>query len=240
MLSRGSKLLGYNSPEYIKDIGTPKRYDCVCAEFESGVIARSSLATPQRAVFLDRDGTLVPDKDCLRNATELELLPGVAKAISKLNHGGWRAILTTNQPVIAKGWCSEVELQNIHNKLETLLGMEHAFLDRIYFCPHHPEKGFPGERPELKIDCDCRKPKTGMIHRAASDLNIDLAQSWLVGDTATDIQTARNAGLKSILVRSAAAPKVVWPPAQPDAAFDSLLEAVEFIVSRNPVAAFQE
>lgn len=231
MLQQGANLFGYNSPEYIKDIGTPARYDRICREFETGVIARSSFATPQRAVFLDRDGTLVPDKDCLRDVNELELLPGVGEALHRLNHGGWRVVLVTNQPVIAKGWCTEAELQNIHNKLETLLGYEHAFLDRIYFCPHHPDKGFAGERPELKIDCDCRKPKTGMIRSAVADLNIDLKQSWFIGDTTTDLQTAKNAGVKSILVRTGAAGKDGKHDARPDFVFDTLAEAVNFILT---------
>ena len=204
MVRGGATLLGYNSPEFIKDIGTPARYDRVCAQFANGTIARSSLATPQRAVFLDRDGTLVPDKDCLRSADGLELLPGVATAVHDLNHHAWRTVVVTNQPVIAKGWCDEAELQRMHNKLETLLGLEHAFLDRIYYCPHHPEAGFEGERPELKIRCDCRKPGIGMIQKAAAELNIDLAQSWMIGDTTTDMQTAKNAGLRSILVRTGA------------------------------------
>jgi histidinol-phosphate phosphatase family protein len=232
LLERGAKLLGYNTPEYIKDIGTPQRYDRISAEFAAGVIARSSLAVPQRAVFLDRDGTLIPDRDCLRRAEELELLPGVADALHRLNHSGWRAVVVTNQPVIAKGWCTEAELQNIHNKLETLLGREHAFLDRIYFCPHHPEKGFPGERPELKIDCDCRKPKTGMIRQAAAELNIDLKQSWLIGDTTTDLQTARNAGLRSILVRTGSAGKDGKYPAPADHVFATLNDAVDFILKQ--------
>jgi len=233
MVQSGANLFGYNSPEYIKDIGTPQRYDRICGEFASGVIARSSFATPQRAVFLDRDGTLVPDKDCLRNADGLELLPGVADALHRLNHSGWRAVLVTNQPVVAKGWATEAELQNIHNKLETLLGREHAFLDRIYFCPHHPEKGFPGERADLKIDCDCRKPKTGMIRSAVADLNIDLKQSWFVGDTTTDMQTAKNAGIKSILVRTGSAGKDGKHNAPPDFIFDTLKEAVDFILKQT-------
>jgi histidinol-phosphate phosphatase family protein len=237
LLNRGEVLLGYSSPEYIKDIGTPQRYDRVCAEFSSGTIARSSLATPQRAVFLDRDGTLVPDKDSLRNAEGLELLPGAAEAVRELNHHGWRTVVITNQPVIAKGWCSEEELQRMHHKLETLLGLEHAFLDRIYFCPHHPDKGFPGERPELKIDCDCRKPKTGMIQRAVTDLNIDLAQSWLIGDTTTDLQTARNAGVRSILVRTGYGGKDGKHPAQPGHTFNDLSEAAEFVVEQEHHAA---
>ena len=167
MLRSGARLMGYNSPEYIKDVGTPQRYDGICSEYAAGVVQTSSLDTLQRAVFLDRDGTLVPDKDCLRTAEELELLPGTAGAVQQLNHGGWRAVVVTNQPVIAKGWCTEAELQRIHNKLETLLGREHAFLDRIYFCPHHPDAGFEGERRELKIRCDCRKPAPGATRRLA-------------------------------------------------------------------------
>ncbi|MDD5139088.1 MAG: HAD-IIIA family hydrolase [Verrucomicrobiales bacterium] len=229
MVRAGEKLLGYNSPEFIKDIGTPARYDKISAQFAAGIVQRSSLATPQRAVFLDRDGTLIPDMDCLRNADELELLPGVAGAIHELNLQGWRTVVITNQPVIAKGFCDEAELQKIHNKLESLLGREHAFIDRIYFCPHHPEKGFPGERPELKTECDCRKPKTGMIQKAVAELNIDLKQSWLVGDTTTDLQTAKNAGLKSILVRTGSAGRDGKFDAPPDFVCNDLRQAAQII-----------
>ena len=233
MLRRGGKLLGYNSPEFIKDIGKPERYDRVCEQFANGTIARSSLAVRQRAVFLDRDGTLIPDMDCLRSAEGLELLPGVAAAVHDLNHHAWRTVVVTNQPVIAKGFCDEAELQRMHNKLETLLGLEHAFLDRIYFCPHHPEKGFPGERVELKIECDCRKPRTGMIQRAVEELNIDLAQSWLIGDTTTDVQTARNAGLRSILVQTGAGGRDGKQAAQPDFTAATLVEAVKIIIEQD-------
>lgn len=233
MLRAGNRLLGYNSPEFIKDIGTPQRYDKISAQFAAGIVQASSLATPQRAVFLDRDGTLIRDLDCLRTADELELLPGVGEALHKLNLAGWRTVVVTNQPVIAKGFCDEAEVQRMHNKLETLLSRDHAFLDRIYFCPHHPERGFPGERPELKIECNCRKPKIGMIEKAAADLNIDRAQSWLVGDTTTDIQTARNAGLKSILVGTGYAGKDGKYAARPDFSFDTLNEAAEFITQQR-------
>ena len=234
LVARGEKLLGYNSPEFIKDIGTPERYDKISAQFAAGIVQRSSLATPQRAVFLDRDGTLIPDKDCLRRADELELLPGVAEALHELNLHGWRTVVVTNQPVIAKGFCDEAELQKIHNKLESLLGLEHAFLDRIYFCPHHPEKGFPGERADLKIDCDCRKPKTGMIEKAVADLNIDLSQSWLIGDTTTDLQTAKNAGLKSILVRTGAGGRDGKFTVAADFEAKNLLDAVRLLLAQTP------
>jgi histidinol-phosphate phosphatase family protein len=233
LVARGEKLLGYNSPEFIKDIGTPERYDKISAQFEKGIVQASSLATPQRAVFLDRDGTIIPDKDCLRNADELELLPGAAEAVHALNLAGWRAVVVTNQPVIAKGFCDKAELQRIHNKLESLLGLEHAFLDRIYFCPHHPEKGFAGERPELKIDCDCRKPKIGMVKKAVADLNIDLSQSWFVGDTTTDVQTAKNAGVKSILLKTGFGGKDAKHAAQPDFIAENLAAAVKIILNQE-------
>jgi len=233
LTQRGLKLLGYNSPEYIKDIGKPERYDRVCREFENGTIARSSLAVPQRAVFLDRDGTLIPDLDCLRSAEGLELLPGVAEAIHELNHHAWRTVVVTNQPVIAKGWTTEAEMQRMHNKLETLLGLEHAFLDRIYYCPHHPDAGFEGERKELKIRCDCRKPGIGMIQKAVTQLNIDLKQSWLIGDTTTDVQTAKNAGLRSILVRTGWGGKDDKFFSTPDFVADTLAEAVNIVVRQE-------
>ena len=237
MLRNGASLLGYNSPEFIKDIGTPERYDRVCEQFSNGTIARSSLATAQRAVFLDRDGTLVVDKDNLRSADGLELLPGVGEAVRELNHHAWRTVVVTNQPVIAKGWATDADLQNIHNKLETLLGLEHAFLDRIYYCPHHPDAGFEGERKELKIRCDCRKPGIGMIRKAVGDLNIDLAQSWLIGDTTTDIQTAKNAGLRSILVRTGAAGGDGKQSAQPDFICENLLAAAKLILEHEATSA---
>jgi len=233
MLRAGLKLRGYNSPEYIKDMGTPQRLDRVSAELATGIVQRSSLDVPQRAVFLDRDGTLNREVDGVRKPDQLELLPGVADAIHRLNHNGWRAVVVSNQPVIAKGFCAESDVQAIHNKLETLLGREHAFLDRIYYCPHHPEKGFAGERAELKIDCECRKPKPGMVLRAAKDLSIDLGQSWLIGDTSRDVHTARNAGVKAILLRTGYAGKDAKEPAQPDYSFDTLGEAVDFILAQS-------
>lgn len=233
MLRGGAKLFGYNSPEYIKDIGTPQRYDRVSAEFAAGLVAQSSLSTPQKALFIDRDGTLNKEVDGVTSPTKLELLPGVADAVHLLNHKGYRVVVISNQPIVAKGFCSEADVRVVHNKLESLLGREHAFVDRIYFCPHHPEKGFPGERPELKIDCTCRKPQPGLVRQAAADLNIDLAKSWFVGDTTTDVQTAKNAGIHSILVRTGYAGKDGKFDVQPDVAFDSLKEAAEFIVGRG-------
>jgi len=184
----------------------------------------------QRAVFLDRDGTLIVDRKGLLRAEELELLPGVAEAVAQLNQRGWRTIVVTNQPVIANGLCSEADLGRIHDELRNLLGRKGAFLDRIYFRPHHPEKGVVGERPELKLDCDCRKPKPGMIMRAAQELNLDLSACWMIGDATADLQTARNAGVRSILVRTGHAGRDGKFAAAPNFTAENLLEAVARIL----------
>jgi D,D-heptose 1,7-bisphosphate phosphatase len=232
MLAEGAKLRAYNSTEYIKDIGTPERYDYICAELAAGVVERSDLNTPQRAIFLDRDGTLIKDVNGLTSPEQLELLPGAAAAVREINHHGFRAVLITNQPVLAKGFCTEADLAMIHKKLETLLGREHAFLDRLYYCPHHPEKGFAGERSDLKIECDCRKPKPGMIMQAARDLNLGLRASWLIGDSTTDLETAKNAGVKSALVRTGYAGTDGKFSARPDVQADSVFDAVREILDR--------
>jgi D-glycero-D-manno-heptose 1,7-bisphosphate phosphatase len=194
------KMFCYDSPEYVKDMGTPERYAAVCRDFANGVVAAKNLSHPQKAVFLDRDGTINKYVGFLRNIDEFELIPGVAEAIKKINNSGYLAIVVTNQPVIARGEVTVPELQLIHNKMETLLGAEGAYLDAIYYCPHHPHKGYEGEIPELKIDCDCRKPKPGMLLRAAEDFNIDLTSSWMIGDGENDIRAGKAAGCKTALI----------------------------------------
>lgn len=190
----------YNSPEYVKDMGTPERYVAVCRDYANGVVVAKNLSHPQKAVFLDRDGTINKYVGFLRDIDDFELLPGVTEAIKRINSSGYLAIVVTNQPVIARGEVTVPELQEIHNKMETLLGAEGAYLDAIYYCPHHPHKGYEGEIPELKIDCDCRKPKPGMLIKAAENFNIDLKQSWMIGDGENDIKAGRAAGCKTALI----------------------------------------
>lgn len=199
LISTG-QLFVYDSPEYVKDMGTPDRFYSVTEDIRSGKVHQKNLSNPQKCVFLDRDGTLNKYVGFLRNIDELELLPGVAEAIRKINVSGYLAIVVTNQPVVARGEVALGELQEIHNKLETLLGQEGAYIDALYFCPHHPHKGYEGEVPELKLDCECRKPKAGMLLQAAKDFNIDLAASYMVGDGENDIQCGRNAGCTPILL----------------------------------------
>lgn len=190
----------YDSPEYVKDMGTPERFRAVEEDLKKGIVSSKNLAHNQKAVFLDRDGTINKYVGFLRNINDFELLPGVADAIKLINNFGWLAIVVTNQPVIARGEVTREELEKIHMKMETLLGKEGAYIDALYYCPHHPDKGFEGEIPELKFECDCRKPKPGMLLQAADDFNIDLKSSWMIGDGKNDILAGINAGCRTALV----------------------------------------
>lgn len=196
------KLYSYKSPEYVVDMGTPDRYEAVTEDIKYGKPSIRNLSHKQKAVFLDRDGTINEYVGFLTDIDEFKLLTNAAKAINLINRKGYLAIVITNQPVIARGEVTFEELDDIHCKMETLLGKEGAYLDGIYFCPHHPDKGFVGEIPELKIECNCRKPNIGLVQRAAEELNIDLSASWFVGDTDTDSKTGKNAGCKTALIGS--------------------------------------
>lgn len=196
LISEGM-LYSYDSPEYVKDMGTPDRLYSLERDLLSGKIKAKNLKNPQRAIFLDRDGTINRYVGFLKSAEEFSLLPKAAEAIKLINDSPFLAIVVSNQPVIARGETSLFELEEIHRKMETLLGEEGAYLDAVYFCPHHPDRGFEGERVEYKIDCDCRKPKTGMLKRAAEKFHIDLEKSYLIGDSPIDILCGKNAGCKT-------------------------------------------
>ena len=201
-LAGTGKMYCYDSPEYVKDMGTPERYHAVVEDYKKGIVQAKNLKNKQKAIFLDRDGTINKYVGFLRNIDDFELTDGVAQAIKKINASGYLAIVVTNQPVIARGEVTVPQLQEIHNKMETLLGLEGAYLDAIYYCPHHPHKGYAGEVPELKIDCGCRKPKPGMLLKAAEDFNIDLNQSYMVGDGENDVKAGMAAGCRSVLLSS--------------------------------------
>lgn len=198
-----NKLYVYDSPEYVKDMGTPDRFHETEKELETNFPAKKNLGTKQKAIFLDRDGVLNVYKGFVRNIEDFELVNSAAEAVSLINHSGYLAIVITNQPVIARGEITWEELNEIHNKMETLLGQKGAFLDDIFICPHHPDKGFEGERSEYKIECNCRKPKPGLIINAAQKYNIDLSQSWIIGDDERDIIAGEAAGCHTTLIETA-------------------------------------
>lgn len=199
-LAGTGKMSAYKSPEYVKDMGTPERFEAVGKDFAEGIVQSRNLGQKQKAIFLDRDGTINRYAGFLRNIEEFELLPDAGAAIRRINQSGYLAIVVTNQPVIARGEVTTGQLQEIHNKMETLLGQEGAYLDAIYYCPHHPDRGFEGEITELKIDCNCRKPKAGMFFKAAEDFNIDLTQSWMIGDGKNDMTAGKEAGCQTVLI----------------------------------------
>ena len=200
------KIFAYDTPEYIKDMGTPDRYHEVEADLSHGKIAARNLQHRQKAIFLDRDGTINYHRGFLTRPEDFELIPGAAEAIKRINRSGYLAVVVSNQPVIARGDCTFLELQIIHDKMETDLGRQGAFVDAIYYCPHHPDRGFPGERPEYKKECDCRKPKPGMLLQAAKEWNIDLAASYIVGDSERDIKAGQAADCRQSVLISANEP----------------------------------
>ena len=230
MLRAARKLVGYRSPEYIKDAGTPDRLAKVAGDIASGLVASRTLRRPSAAVFLDRDGVLNQGAGHLNTPDKLALISGVPQALVRLNRSVYRTVVVTNQPVIARGEATLEDLAHIHAKLDTALGKEGAYIDALYFCPHHPDAGYPGEISDLKIDCDCRKPGVGMVNQAAADLNISMEKSWMVGDTTSDIEMARRSGLRSILVRTGEGGRDGKYQATPDFVAEDLAAAVEIIL----------
>jgi D,D-heptose 1,7-bisphosphate phosphatase len=228
IVNRG-RVVAYRSREYLQDMGTPVRLEKVEADWHAGRISLKNSNTYQPAVFLDRDGTLNIEKGHLRRPQDLDLLPGVGPALRALRRAGFRLVVLTNQPVIARGEATEAEVAAIHRRLEWEIGKDGAYLDAIYVCPHHPHSGFPGERAELKRHCECRKPGTGLFEQACRDLRIDVARSWMIGDQARDIEMARRAGLRSILVQTGTAGSDGQLSLRPDHVATDLRAASELI-----------
>ena len=182
------------------------------------------------AVFLDRDGTINEDLGHIQTPQDLVLLSGAASAIGRLNESQYLTVVVTNQSVIARGKCTEADMDVIHDRLQSLIGDYGAYINRIYYCPHYPDRLIPGNRQDLKIVCDCRKPEPGLILRAAKEMNIDLNMSWMVGDTISDIEAAKMAGIRSILLAKQGSFDNQWS-VSPDATCLDLKEAVDFILN---------
>jgi D-glycero-D-manno-heptose 1,7-bisphosphate phosphatase len=183
------------------------------------------------AVFIDRDGTISEEVGYINHLSRFRLFPYAAEAIRLLNEKGWLAIVVTNQAGVARGYFSEDVIIRVHDQLTRDLQADSAQLDAIYYCAHHPSVG----KPPYRLDCDCRKPKPGLIDFATKDFEINLAQSWMVGDRYGDVELARNAGLHSALVLSGYGrgeweyQRHTWQH-QPDLVSENLLEAVKQIL----------
>jgi histidinol-phosphate phosphatase family protein len=228
-------LRAYRSAEYFKDFGTPDRLARVRLDFETGKPARLARGYRRPAVFLDRDGVINKEVAHLSDPAQMELIPGAAGGIRRLNEAGFLVIVVTNQSVVARGECDMDVLRLIHNKMETLLGRENAWIDALYFCPHHPDKGFAGEVAELKANCACRKPKTGMFEQAVQDWNISLSGSYGIGDSRRDVIAARRMGIAAIGVKTGHGCRDCDALASPDRLVNDLREAVDIILTSNGV-----
>jgi histidinol-phosphate phosphatase family protein len=229
LIAKGARVLGYRTPEYIKDMGTPARLARVEADWHAGLIRRKAPRDGYPAVLLDRDGTLNVDREFIRSPAQIELLPEAGPALKALRESGFRLAILTNQPVVARGEATEDDVAAIHRRLEWKLGEAGAYVDAIYVCPHHPDSGFAGERRELKFECACRKPATGLFERARRELDIDPARAWMIGDTTRDIEMAKRAGIKSILVRTGMAGRDGLFDCTPDHVAENLAGAALFI-----------
>ena len=185
------------------------------------------------AVFIDRDGTISEEVGYVNHPSRFRLFPYSSEAIRILNESGWLAIVVTNQAGVARGYFSEDVIKQIHQQLESGLYEHGARLDAIYYCAHHPSVG----EPPYRLDCDCRKPRPGLIEQAARDFDIDMAASWMAGDRYSDVVLARNAGLRSAFVLSGYGrgeweyQSQAWEH-RPDLVCENLLEAVKSIVNR--------
>ncbi|HYY55847.1 MAG TPA: HAD family hydrolase [Pyrinomonadaceae bacterium] len=186
----------------------------------------------RRAVFMDRDGTISEEVGYVNHPARYRVFPYSAEAVRRLNEAGWLAILVTNQAGVARGYFTEDMIGAVHGALEAELGRGRARLDAIYYCAHHPSVG----EPPYRLDCDCRKPRPGLIRRAAEDFDLDLSQSWMIGDRYSDVELARNAGVRSAFVLSGYGRGELeyqrrnWK-SEPDLIAEDLLEAVRKIIS---------
>lgn len=231
MIEKQDQVYAYKSTEYVKDMGTLYRLDEVTQAYNDGIIKARNLQRKQKCIFLDRDGTINVHKGLLADINEFELEAGALEAIKLINQSDYITIVITNQPVIARNLASYDEVLEIHKKMETLLGEGGAYVDDIFFCPHHPDKGYPEENPLYKIKCDCRKPGLKHIQESVDKYNIDLASSYMIGDTTIDVQTGINAGMKTILLGTGEAGRDAKYEVEADYRADNLLSAVELILA---------
>ena len=230
-LRAGETLYAYNTPDYLRDMGTPERLALAEIDLASGRVAARHASRERPALFFDCDGVLnhEPGGDGVVGPEDVVLLPGAAAAVRRARDAGFLTVAVTNKPQVAKGLISPQGLRRVLGRLETLLARGGAVLDRIYVLrPHHPEGGFAGEVAELKIACGCRKPAPGMLRQALADLPVTIRRSAIIGDSWRDVAAGRAAGIVTYGVRTGEGCRAMPPGLQPDAMFADVAEAVEF------------
>lgn len=223
-------IFGYYSSEYVKDVGTVERIKKTSEDIHKNILKSKNLKNKQKCIFLDRDGTINIHKGLIISSDDIELEKNVAEAIKKINSSEYIAIIITNQPQVARGLCSIEDIENINKRLKTILGEKGVYVEDIYYCPHHPDKGYPQENKNYKIKCKCRKPNIELIEKAVLKYNIDLKKSWFIGDTTIDIKTGTNAGMKTILLNTGEGGQDKKYDVVSNYVCDDILEAVNMII----------
>jgi mannose-1-phosphate guanylyltransferase/phosphomannomutase len=197
MIDDGKKGLAIRNLGYIRDAGTEERIASIEKDVRHGITKLRS----KPAIFLDRDGTINEEKGYISKPEQIVLFSDVAPVIKELNSMGFWIFVVTNQPVVARGEASLEDIDKVHGRIDVLLSESNAFIDEYFVCPHHPDKGFEGENLAFKIDCDCRKPKIGLITQALNSFPIDRERSILIGDSERDILAAASTGIRGVFIQ---------------------------------------
>lgn len=246
LVAHGERIAAYNTPEYLRDVGSPVRRSLAEGDLAAGLVERLNSVHLRPAIFFDCDGVLnyEPGLHGALTADDVKIIPGAGDAVRRAREFGRLTVGVTNRPQVAKGMVTFDGLTHILGRLEALLAADGGVLDRIYFCPHHPESGFPGEIPELKVPCECRKPGTLLLRRALVELPIDQRQSAVIGDSLRDIGAARRLGIWAYGVRtghgcrdSERYRREFGVPPVPDLMFETVSEAVEFNIGYGALVA---
>lgn len=224
LLEKGVPVYGYITEEYLKDMGTPERLAKVRSDYEKGRIFRP-------AVFLDRDGVINEQiYPGIHKPSQIKLIEGSAEGVKLLNENGFSVVVITNQPVVARNLCTEDELVKIHERMKSLLAERGASIDGIYYCPHHPDSGYPEENPEYKVECGCRKPKPGLIFKAMKEFSLGPGKCVMVGDRITDVEAGKAAGCVTVLVKTGTGSQERNIKSEADHVCENLLDAAELII----------
>jgi mannose-1-phosphate guanylyltransferase / phosphomannomutase len=246
LITAGAPIAVYNTPEYLRDIGSPIRHAQAERDLLGGVVAALNIARPRPAIFFDCDGVLNddPGEPGVVSPEDVRMIPGAGAALRSARAAGLLTVAVTNRPQVAKGLVTFAGLDHVLGRLEALLAEDGGVLDRIYFCPHYPRAGFAGEIPALKMRCECRKPGTLLLRQALADLPVDAPRSMLIGDSLRDIGAARGIGMWAYGVRTGYGcrdhdryRRESGTPPVPDLMFETVSEAVEFGIGYRALAA---
>jgi histidinol-phosphate phosphatase family protein len=239
LVASNARIAVYNTPEYLRDVGSSTRHALAEGDIAAGRVGVLNKSDPRPAIFFDCDGVLneEPGLQGAVTASDIKIIPGAGAAVRRAREAGQLTVAVTNRPQVAKGLVTFDGLSHILGRLEALLAADGGILDRLYFCPHHPESGFRGEISALKVRCECRKPGTLLLRRALKEMPIERRRSSLIGDSLRDIGAATGLGIWAYGVRTGYGcrdgeryPREFGAPPAPDLMFQDVSEAVDFVV----------